>query len=140
MQKQVVQVLNLFLLFTASFQKAKAHNMLVMVLNPCFKGLRLVIQYVGDNKALHIASEYDHQVFFPLLIYAYKYWNPSDVNVGVPNFASQNIEPTSSYDFIETDGKMALSVMKKQLNHFKIKKITKEECKDPLAWWRTHEI
>jgi hypothetical protein len=46
MQKQVVQVLNPFLSFMASFQKAKAHNMLAMMLDPHFKGLRLVNKLV----------------------------------------------------------------------------------------------
>jgi hypothetical protein len=69
MQKQVVQVLNLFLSFMAYFQKAKAHNMLAMILDLRFKGLKLVIQYVGEKRTLHIASEYDCQVLFPLLIY-----------------------------------------------------------------------
>jgi hypothetical protein len=50
----------------ASFQKAKAHNMLIMMLDPRFKGLGLVIQYVGKEKALHIVGEYDCQVLFPL--------------------------------------------------------------------------
>jgi hypothetical protein len=35
---------------------------------------------------------------------------------------------------------MALSVVKEQLNHFKIKKVMEEEFKDPSTWWRTHEI
>jgi len=74
------------------------------------------------------------------MICAHKYWNPSDVSVGGLSFASQSIEPTSVYDFIETDEDMKLSMVKEQLNHFRIKKVTKEECKDPLAWWRTHEI
>jgi hypothetical protein len=88
MQKQVVQVLNPFLPFMASFQKTKAHNMLAMILDPRFKGLGLVIQYVGKERTLHIVGEYDRQVLFPLLICAYKYLNPSDVNVGA-SFASQ---------------------------------------------------
>jgi hypothetical protein len=75
MQKQVVQVLNPFLSFMASFQKAKAHNMLAMMLNPCFKGLGLVIQYVGKERTLHIVGEYDCQVLFPFIICAYKYLN-----------------------------------------------------------------
>jgi hypothetical protein len=62
---------------------------------------------------LHIASEYDRQVLFPLLICAYKYLNPSDVSVGVPSFASQSIEPTSLYFLIEIDEEMALSLVKK---------------------------
>jgi len=93
------------------FQKARAHNMLAMILNLRFKGLGLVIQYVGKERTLHIASEYDHQVSFWFLICAYKYLNPSDVIVGVPSFASQNIEPTSLYDLIETNEKMALLVV-----------------------------
>ncbi len=140
MQKQVVQVLNPFLSFMASFQKAKIHNMLAMMLDLCFKGLGLVIQYVGKERALHIIREYDPQVLFPLLICAHKYLNPSDVSVGAPSFASQSIEPTSVYDFIKIDEDMTLSIVKEQLNHFRIKKVMKEECKDPLAWWRTHEI
>ncbi len=59
MQKQVVQVLNPFLSFMASFQKVKTHNMLAMMLHPCFKGLGLVIQYVGKERTLHIVGEYD---------------------------------------------------------------------------------
>jgi hypothetical protein len=83
------------------FQKAKAHNMLAMILNLRFKGLWLVIQYVGKERIVHIASEYDHQVSFRFLICAYEYLNPNDVSVGVPSFASQTIEPTSLYDLIE---------------------------------------
>jgi hypothetical protein len=76
---------------------------------------------------------------FPFIICAYKYLNSNDVSVEAPSFASQSIEPTSLYDLIETNEEMTLSMGKEQLNHFRMKKIT-EECKDPLAWWKTHEI
>ncbi len=29
--------------------------------------------------------------------------------------------------------------VKEQLTHFKVKKVTNDECKDPLAWWRAQE-
>jgi hypothetical protein len=135
MQKQVVQVLNPLLSFMASFQKAKTHNMLAMMLDPCFKGLGLVIQYVGKERTLHIVGEYDCQLLFSFIICAYKYLNTNDVSVQTSRFASQSIEPTSLYDLIKTNEKMALSMVKEQLNHFRIKKII-EECKDPLAWWK----
>jgi hypothetical protein len=41
---------------------------------------------------------------------------------------------------MDMDEDMALLVVKKQLTHFKIKKVTKEECKDLLAWWKAHEV
>ncbi len=41
---------------------------------------------------------------------------------------------------METNGDMALWVMKEQLTHFKIKKVIEEDYKDPQAWWRAHEV
>jgi hypothetical protein len=43
------------------FQKAKVHNMLIMVLNCCYKGLGLVIHFVGKERLrLEITNEYDY--------------------------------------------------------------------------------
>jgi hypothetical protein len=41
---------------------------------------------------------------------------------------------------MKTNEEMASSMMKEQLNHFMLKKVTKEEVKIPLEWWRVHEI
>ncbi len=46
-----------------------------MMLHPCLKGLRLVIQYVGKEKTHIIVSEYDKYVLFPLLVHVYKVLN-----------------------------------------------------------------
>jgi hypothetical protein len=55
----MVKVLDPFLLFMLSFQQDKIHNMLAMMLDPHFKRLGLLIQYVGKERTLQIASEYD---------------------------------------------------------------------------------
>ncbi len=34
---------------------------------------------------------------------------------------------------------MALSIVKEQLTHFRVKKVIDDECKDPLAWWRAKD-
>jgi hypothetical protein len=59
MQKQVIVIMEDFLSFMLSFQPNKAHNLLTLMLDFQYKGLRLVIQYVGKQNAFHIASEYD---------------------------------------------------------------------------------
>jgi hypothetical protein len=41
---------------------------------------------------------------------------------------------------MDTNDEMASLVVKKQLNHFKVKKVMKEEAKHPLTWWRVHEV
>jgi hypothetical protein len=47
------------------FQPREGHNMLALMLNPQYKGLGLVIQYVNKQKAFHIANEmyYSHYFF-----------------------------------------------------------------------------
>jgi len=123
MQGQVVYVLNPFLSFIVYFQPAKAHNMLAMMLDLCYKGVRLVIWYVSKERVLHIASEYDRQVLLPFLVHAHHFLNPNDVGVGTHNcFASQSIKSTSLYDIMETNKEMASLIVKKQLNHFQVKK------------------
>ncbi len=44
------------------------------------------------------------------------------------------------HDFMEIDDKMALAEVKEQFNPFKVKKITKEESKNPLTWQRAHKV
>jgi hypothetical protein len=65
MQKQVLIVIQPFLSFLLSFQECKVHNMSSMMLDPHFKGLRLVVQYVGKEKAALIVGECDRYVLFP---------------------------------------------------------------------------
>jgi hypothetical protein len=91
-----------------SFQPHKAHNMLAMMLNFCYKSLRLVIQYVDKERALHIVNEYDRQVLFPLLVWAYKFLNPTHASERTPSFTFQSSQSTSLHDLMETNGDMVL--------------------------------
>jgi hypothetical protein len=77
--------------------------MLAMMLDLHYKGLGLVIQYVGKEKAFQIADEYGKLVFFPLLEYAYKVLNPIEINEKPPTSTSQMIEFTNLYDLMETN-------------------------------------
>jgi hypothetical protein len=107
-QKQRVQVLDHFFSFMFSFQPHKTHNMLAMMLNPCYKNLGLMIQYVDNERALHIVDEYDRQVLFQLLVWAYKFLNPTHASERTPSFTFQSSQSTSLNDLMETNGDMAL--------------------------------
>jgi hypothetical protein len=110
MQKQVVIVLQPFFSFLLSFQECKAHNMLNMMLDPCFKGLGLVIQYVGKEKTTLIASEYDMYVLFPLLVHVYMFLNSSITSETIVASTSTNYEVNI-------------------LNHYRIRKVSDENAK-----------
>ncbi len=79
---------------------------------------------------MQIVSEYDHQVLLPLLIYTYNFFNPKYAGVGASSFTSCNVDPKSLYDLMEINEEMASSLVKKLLNHFKFKKVIKEEAKN----------
>jgi hypothetical protein len=49
-------ILEPFFSFMLCFQSCKVHNMLTMMLDPHYKGLGLVIQNVGKERALQIAN------------------------------------------------------------------------------------
>jgi hypothetical protein len=66
------------------------------MLDPCFKGSRLVIQYVGKEKIVLIASEYDMYVLFPSLVHAYKFLNPFVASETVVASTSTNSKMNNS--------------------------------------------
>jgi hypothetical protein len=50
------------------------------MLDPCFKGLGLIIQYVGKERTLQVVGDYNTQVLFPLLVCAYKVLYPTNAS------------------------------------------------------------
>jgi len=41
---------------------------------------------------------------------------------------------------METNEEMDLSIIKEKINHFLIKTMIEEKCKNPLAWWKVHKV
>jgi hypothetical protein len=57
----------------------------------------------------------------------------------MPDFEMSNSRNRSLYDLMETNEKNVLLVVKEKLNHYKIRKVSDEECKSLLAWQKVHE-
>ena len=65
---EAMLVMRPFLLFTQTFILEKAHNMIVLMVDPHFKGSECVIVYRGIEKAREIVREYDEKVLIPYLV------------------------------------------------------------------------
>jgi hypothetical protein len=61
-------VIKVFLEFLRSFDTQHVHNMMVIMLDQCFKALHVVENLVGHGNTIWLASEYDVKVVIPLLI------------------------------------------------------------------------
>jgi hypothetical protein len=81
------------------------------MLNPCYKGLGLVIQFVNKERTLKIASEYDHQFCFHFLFMHITFL--SHASVGAFSFTSYSVEFTNLYDLMEINEEMTSLVVKK---------------------------
>jgi hypothetical protein len=57
--KEVVGILNSFLTFLKIYEENKTYNILSLMLDPRFKGFRLVSFYVGCEQRKFIVEEYD---------------------------------------------------------------------------------
>jgi hypothetical protein len=70
MASEVATVLQPFLSFARTFDAGKAHNMLALMLDPRFKDLEVILNYVGHDVVKQVVDEYDSKVLVPLLLKA----------------------------------------------------------------------
>jgi len=80
--------------------------------------LGLIIQYVGKDRAIWVVNEDDRQVLFLLFVCAYKFLNPTKISEKALH--PKLLNPQVCYDLMEINEDMALSIVKEQLNHFRI--------------------
>jgi hypothetical protein len=66
-----------FLLFLKTFDSQNVHNMLAIMLDPRFKFLWIVDNYVGCGEAICLASKYDVKIVIPLLMTCFDKLNPT---------------------------------------------------------------
>ncbi len=71
----MINVLTPFLAFSSSYINAKAHNMLVIMLDPHFKNMKVIWDYVGNMVVVNVVSKYDCKVVYPLLLHVYLHLN-----------------------------------------------------------------
>jgi hypothetical protein len=51
-KREVINVLDSFISFLKKYENRKAHNMILKMLDPRFKSLRIVSSFVGGSKVL----------------------------------------------------------------------------------------
>ncbi len=61
-----MKVFKRFLEFLKAFDFCQVHNMLALMLDPCFKSLWVVESFVGHGNVIHLVVEYDVKEVIPL--------------------------------------------------------------------------
>jgi hypothetical protein len=90
---EVIKIIKPFLEFLKSFDVGHVHNMVVIMLDPCFKALHIVEKLVGCGYAIQLASKYDVKVVVPFLMVCFDRLNPTTItSVIIVYFAEQELE------------------------------------------------
>ncbi len=79
-----------FFLFLKTFDPHNVHNMVAIMLDPHFKSLRIVENYVSHGGSIFcLAYEYDAKAVIPLLMACFDLLNPISlscaITIDVPN-------------------------------------------------------
>lgn len=135
MEEEVLAVLEPLLSFAGTFSRQSAHNMLALMLDPRFKGLGLVRDYVGGEKVVSIVFEYDSLVLLPLLMQCYKRLHPTAQSQEPITPMSEN----SIFGAQASAEEVILEQLKSELSLFRRLHVADGDYDSPLAWWRKHE-
>jgi hypothetical protein len=80
MMAKVMVVLASFLSFATTCTPSKAHSVLALMLDSCFKCLDVVKTFVGWAKVMEMVVEYDIKSLMLLLVVAFHLQNPSSID------------------------------------------------------------
>lgn len=142
MMSEVINVLAPFLSFTVSYSAKHAHNMLALMLDPRYKGLSLVKDYVGRERALQVVSETDTNSLLPCLVTVFKQLNPSSVEnaPALSPTSKDSFDENSLFGSTASNDEAIVGHLKAELSLFRRLHIDPKDCENPLAWWKDREV
>jgi hypothetical protein len=73
---EVINVLDSFLSFLKVYDKKKTHNMISLILDPKYKGLRIISSFVGREQGVALVEEYDKKSLYPMLVKCHEHLHP----------------------------------------------------------------
>jgi hypothetical protein len=142
MMSEVINALAPFLSFTVSYSSKHAHNMLALMLDPRYKGLSLVKDYVGRERALQVVAETDANALLPCLVTVFKQLNPSSVEnaPALSPTSKDSVDENSLFGSTASNDEAIVGHLKAELSLFRRLHIDPKECENPLAWWKDREV
>ncbi len=127
-----------FFLFLKTFELHNVHNMLAILLDPRFKFLRIVENYVGCGAPICLTSKYDAKAVIPLLMACFDRLNPtSQACVTIINvFNSQSEKEGNMFSVRTSMEESSHAFVVGELYLFRRLSIFAFTSEDPLFWWR----
>jgi len=111
--------------------------MLTLMLDPRFKSLRVVENYVGHGNCICLIVEYDANVIIPLLMTMFEVLNPTvqACAVEVVGFGNSTKEDNNIFCVGASMEKSSRAFVVGELSLLRRLFVSIVTCVHPLAWW-----
>jgi len=137
MLAEMMVILVAFLSFATIYTPSKAHNMLALMLDPCFKCMDVVKAFVGWAKVMEMVAEYDTKYLMLLLVAIFRLQNPSSIDLT----DALVVADEDSIDGLLTSNEAILQgLLQNELSLFHHLHVKPEHYLLPLTWWKSHEL
>ncbi len=137
MMIEVQAILVLFLAFTSTYNACRAHNMLTLMLDPCFKSLDVVKTFIGQEKVIQMVVEYDSKTLRTLLVVIYQFLNMN--SNGLTKTTPVDGDKDSIFTVVISNEVTLHELLINELNLFRDLHAKLEDSMMPLTWWKIHE-
>ncbi len=77
MATKAINVLQPFLSFASTFESHRTHNMLDLILDPMYRNLQCITNFVGMDKDKINFFEYDKKIMIPMLKKTHQFLEPT---------------------------------------------------------------
>ncbi len=134
MMAEVHVVLAPFVAFTYFYNGNKAHNMLTLMLDMCFKSLNVVKVFVEWANKIQIVVEYISKTLLPLLVLVFHFLNPTSNGMIVATSVDDSI-----FGAMTLNATIVHMLLKNELGLFCHLHVKPEDFVLPLTWWKSHE-
>lgn len=138
MAGQVAAVLRPFLAFSRKYDEGQAQNMLALMLDPRFKGLELLQDYVGREVAKKVVDEYDTKVLVPMLVKVAVILSPTVVAQPTALIVP-HVSQTSLFGAPASTAEASKGLLLGELSLFRRLVVEPINVACPLLWWKEHE-
>jgi hypothetical protein len=137
---KVINVLHPFLGFAKTFFRDRVHNMVALMLDPCFKGMDCIMDYIGRDQATTLMYQYDDLIMMPMLKAIMGFFESRS------NYKLQSSTTITTFDFmwivwgIISTQEATESIFKTKLFLFCRFHVENVDFFDPLMWWATMSL
>jgi hypothetical protein len=136
---EIINVLHPFLGCGKTFSRDKVHNIIVWMLNPCFKGMDCIMDYIGKDQVTTLVQQYDDLIMMPMLETVIGFLNPHQIiglNCPPPK---QPLIPCGLFGSVTSSHEITKGLFKVKLSLFHKFHVENVDSLDPLMWWVANE-